>query len=130
GAVPVAVSDAVKADQLAYYLVDTDASVLFFDGDQAPKLAAAVEGLDSVPGLVLVRGDCTAPLPDSFGARLVEFDTLLRSAWPKVEPAVRHANDIAYMLYSGSTTGPAKGVTHLAHDFVLVPERQGAFWEY
>src|SRR5262249_30571792 len=24
----------------------------------------------------------------------------------------------------------AKGITHLAHDFVLIPERQGRFWEY
>jgi acyl-coenzyme A synthetase/AMP-(fatty) acid ligase len=34
------------------------------------------------------------------------------------------------MFFSGGTTGTAKGITHLAHDFVLVPERQGRFWEY
>lgn len=34
------------------------------------------------------------------------------------------------MFFSGGTTGTAKGITHLAHDFVLIPERQGHFWEY
>ena len=34
------------------------------------------------------------------------------------------------MFYSGGTTGAAKGITHLAHDFAIVPERHGAFWEY
>jgi benzoate-CoA ligase len=47
-----------------------------------------------------------------------------------VVPFERHANDVAYMFYSGGTTGTAKGITHLAHDFVLVPARQGHFWEY
>jgi benzoate-CoA ligase len=34
------------------------------------------------------------------------------------------------MFFSGGTTGTAKGITHLAHDFVLVPERHGRFWQY
>ena len=46
------------------------------------------------------------------------------------EPYIRHANDVTYMFYSGGTTGTAKGITHLAHDFVVVPERHGQFWEY
>lgn len=37
---------------------------------------------------------------------------------------------MTFMLYSGGTTGNAKGITHLAHDFVLIPERHGTFWEY
>ena len=43
---------------------------------------------------------------------------------------LRHCNDVTYMFYSGGTTGAAKGITHLAHDFIIVPERHGAFWEY
>jgi benzoate-CoA ligase len=34
------------------------------------------------------------------------------------------------MFYSGGTTGTAKGITHLAYDFLLVPARHGAMWEY
>jgi benzoate-CoA ligase len=45
-------------------------------------------------------------------------------------PRPRHRNDVTYMFFSGGTTGTAKGITHLAHDFVLVPERHGRFWQY
>ncbi len=34
------------------------------------------------------------------------------------------------MFFSGGTTGTAKGITHLAYDFMLVPARHGTFWEY
>ncbi len=34
------------------------------------------------------------------------------------------------MFFSGGTTGTAKGITHLAHDFMLVPARHGKFWQY
>lgn len=130
GAVPVVVSDAVKEDQLAYYVRDNDASALFFDAAQASKVAAVTGRLASVPDLLLMRGEAGASLPAEIRDRVVDVDTVLSRAWPRIEPVPRHAHDIAYMLYSGSTTGPAKGVTHLTHDFVLVPERQGAFWEY
>ncbi|MGH3437631.1 MAG: AMP-binding protein [Sciscionella sp.] len=130
GAVPVAVSDAVKPEQLGYYLADSDASMLYFDGAHAGKLAAAAGSGAVLPPVRLMRGSATVALPEQTGGVLVDFDTLTRATWPKVAPVLRHANDVAYMLYSGSTTGPAKGVTHLTHDFVLVPERHGAFWEY
>lgn len=126
GVVPVVVSDQVKAPQLAYYLDDVEPAVLYVDAAQLPKLAEAVAELGTAPPLVLVRGDGTADA----GTRTVPVESLTGSEAPPVTPVRLHAGDVAYMLYSGSTTGPAKGVTHLAHDFVLVPERQGAFWEY
>ncbi|MQA77645.1 MAG: AMP-binding protein [Streptosporangiales bacterium] len=126
GVVPVVVSDQVKAAQLAYYLDDVEPAVLYVDAAQLPKLAEAVAELGTAPPLVLVRGDATADA----GTRTVPVESLTASQAPPVTPVRLHAGDVAYMLYSGSTTGPAKGVTHLAHDFVLVPERQGAFWEY
>lgn len=128
GVVPVVVSDAVKPEQLAYYIGDTDAAALYLDGTHAAKLATAAQAVP-LPQLVFMRGPADGSDAD-LGSGVVDFATLTRAAWPRIEPVRRHANDITYMLYSGSTTGPAKGVTHLAHDFVLVPERQGAFWEY
>jgi benzoate-CoA ligase len=128
GVVPVAVSDATKAPQLAYYLRDAEPWALYLDAQQVPKYLGVLDDLDSVPELVLVRGQLDAGAASVIPA--VSMDMLLAATPSAAEAALLHANDIAYMLYTGSTTGPAKGVTHLAHDFLLVPERQGAFWEY
>jgi acyl-coenzyme A synthetase/AMP-(fatty) acid ligase len=61
---------------------------------------------------------------------VVSLQSALATRRSAVVPHKRHANDVAYMFYSGGTTGTAKGITHLAHDFALIPERQGHFWEY
>ena len=61
---------------------------------------------------------------------VVDLKAVLSAGGDPDEPYIRHANDVTYMFYSGGTTGTAKGITHLAHDFVLIPERHGRFWEY
>lgn len=130
GIVPVVVSDAVKAPQLAYYLHDTEPAVLYVDANQLPKLTEAATDVAAPPEILLVRGEAGTGIGCWPATRCVPFDDVIGTDHPVVDPVPLHAGDVAYMLYSGSTTGPAKGVTHLAHDFVLVPERQGAYWEY
>lgn len=130
GIVPVVVSDAVKAPQLAYYLRDAEPAALYVDAAQVQKLATAAEEVPASPTVLFVRGESEHDVVSWPTAKRVRFDALTDVDRPNAGAVTLHANDIAYMLYSGSTTGPAKGVTHLAHDFVLVPERQGAFWEY
>ena len=61
---------------------------------------------------------------------MVPFEAVAASGAPAVAACPRHPNDVAYMFFSGGTTGTAKGITHLAHDFLLVPDRHGPFWEY
>jgi benzoate-CoA ligase len=124
GLVPVVVSDLYKPADLLYFLQDTDTAWLFLDAEQAAKLPAA-DQLPTALHTILVRGEATVALANR---RIVPLADL-----PHPGPAprhVRHANDVTYMFYSGGTTGTAKGITHLAHDFVLVPARQGAFWDY
>ena len=78
-----------------------------------------------------MRGDVSADLAAQFpGRNVVPLQAVLAASTPSPAPHKRHANDLTYMFYSGGTTGTAKGITHLAHDFVLIPERQGHFWEY
>ncbi|MHA1109363.1 MAG: AMP-binding protein, partial [Alphaproteobacteria bacterium] len=60
----------------------------------------------------------------------VGFDDMVSGTADSFEPVPLHENDVTYMFYSGGTTGTAKGITHLAHDFIIVPERHGALWEY
>jgi benzoate-CoA ligase len=131
GAVPVVISDLYKAKDLAYFLTDTAVQLLFIDAEQLPKLVDIAGELPPSLKTILVRGEVSADLAARFHGRAVmALRTALSAGSPAIAPHKRHANDVTYMFYSGGTTGTAKGITHLAHDFVLIPERQGHFWEY
>ena len=131
GAVPVVISDLYKAKNLAYFLTDTAVRLLFIDAEQLPKLIDIADELPPSLTTILVRGDVPAGLAARFpGRAVVALQSALSAGGAPIAPHQRHANDVTYMFYSGGTTGTAKGITHLAHDFVLVPERHGHFWEY
>ena len=131
GAIPVVISDLYKAKDLAYFLTDTAVRLLFIDAEQLPKLRDIAGELPSSLRTILVRGEMSADLAARFpGCSVVSLQSALSAASPPIAPHQRHANDVTYMFYSGGTTGTAKGITHLAHDFVLVPARHGHFWEY
>ncbi len=131
GAIPVVISDLYKPKDLAYFLTDTAVRLLFIDAEQLPKLLDIANDLPSSLKTILVRGDVPADLAARLpGRTVVALQSALAQGGPAVAPFKRHANDVAYMFYSGGTTGTAKGITHLAHDFVLVPARHGHFWEY
>jgi benzoate-CoA ligase len=80
-------------------------------------------GTPALPG----EGRGTATLG---GRKVVPFAAVCDGRAPLTPPCLRHRNDVTYTFFSGGTTGTAKGITHLAHDFVLVPERHGRFWQY
>lgn len=132
GAVPAVVSDLYKTSDLHYFLEDTAAATLFIDAEQLAKLDAL--GADLPPTLVrVIVRDAGLPFAPALAGQPARqgFAALLAAADPAaVAPWLWHANDICYMFYSGGTTGKAKGITHLAHDFVLVPARHGPFWGY
>lgn len=130
GVIPVVVSDGAKAAQVGYFLGDAEPSAVYVDAPQVVKLAEVADTVAAPPRVLLVRGDDAARISAWSSVTQIRFESLVAQEREAVEPVQLHSTDIAYMLYSGSTTGPAKGVPHLAHDFVLVPERQGAFWEY
>jgi acyl-coenzyme A synthetase/AMP-(fatty) acid ligase len=123
------VSDLYKAPDLSYFIRDTAAWFLFIDAEQLGKLAEIAAALPASLETIIVRGDA-ALAPKLPGKKIVSFGTIAECAAPAVAACPRHRNDVTYMFFSGGTTGTAKGITHLAHDFVLVPQRQGRFWEY
>jgi benzoate-CoA ligase len=132
GAVPAAVSDLYKPRDLLYFLTDTAARILFIDIEQFGKLADIAAEVPPSLRTVIVRADPPGydppPMP---GVSFVPLVSVRKQGTPPAARAyARHRNDVAYMFFSGGTTGTAKGITHLAHDFVLVPERHGHLWEY
>jgi benzoate-CoA ligase len=129
GAVPVVVSDLYKPRELLYFINDTGARVLFIDAEQLPKLAEVATELPASLKTLVVRGE-TGGLPRFPRQSVMTLATALAAGAPAGEPYRRHSNELAYMFYSGGTTGTAKGITHLAYDFLVVPARHGAMWEY
>ncbi|MYZ47124.1 benzoate-CoA ligase family protein [Propylenella binzhouense] len=129
GIVPAVVSDLYKTKDLLYFIRDTDSRALFIDSEQLPKLAEIAPELPPGLSTILVRPP-VAIESGAVGGRTVVDAAAVTAAAGEAPCPLRHCNDVCYMFYSGGTTGTAKGITHLCHDFFLVPSRQGAFWEY
>ena len=130
GIVPVVVSDAYKAPNLLYFLRDTAAKSLFIDVEQTGKLDEIADEIPWTLQNVIVRGDDIGNTPEAGDRTTVTYSETVEGNARTFAPLPLHRNDVAYMFYSGGTTGPAKGITHLAHDFYLVPERHGKFIGY
>lgn len=129
GITPAAVPDQSKAERLWYFIRDSGASALYIDSGQLGKLSGR-DFKDSELHHLIVRRQDPSEVPTPQGIDVRWADDLLACA-PTARPAAKvHHQDVSYMLYSGSTTGDPKGIVHLTHDFVYIPERQGAFWEY
>jgi len=131
GVVPAVVSDLYKTGDLGYFLADTAAATLFIDAEQIGKLDDLGDTLPAMLQRVVVR-DTGAGASEPPQGQLPRYtlSALIAQKPPQSAEWQWHSDDICYMFYSGGTTGQAKGITHLAHDFVLVPARQGAFWAY
>src|SRR5215467_15005115 len=131
GAIPAVVSDLYRARELLYFLVDTAARFCFIDAEQLGKLVEIASELPRSLEAVIIRGEPEASVVAKLaGKRVLSFAEIRNSDASAIPPHQRHRNDVAYMFFSGGTTGTAKGITHLAHDFVIVPERHGHFWKY
>jgi benzoate-CoA ligase len=130
GIVPVVISDAYKAPNLLYFLCDSSAQTLFIDAEQTEKLAEIADDIPWTLDHVIVRGADPAAAPESGDRQILTYTELVEGLPETCAPVPLHKNDVTYMFYSGGTTGAAKGITHLAHDFFLVPERHGSFLDY
>ncbi|MBM3530310.1 MAG: AMP-binding protein [Alphaproteobacteria bacterium] len=129
GAVPVVVSDLYKQSDLLYFLTDTAVNTLFIDSEQTPKLIGNAADLPPSLKTVIVRGGAAEVARACPGRTVKPLQDALAASVP-TQAHRRHSNDVTYMFYSGGTTGTAKGITHLAYDFLIVPARHGAMWEY
>jgi benzoate-CoA ligase family protein len=116
GAVPVPVSDALPADELAFMLEDSRARAVIVSEDAAPRvleIRARCPGLQSV---IVVGGGRRGGL---------EYERLLERASPDLAPADTSRDDVALWLYTSGSTGRPKAAVHLHHDLVYAAELVG-----
>jgi benzoate-CoA ligase len=131
GAIPAVVSDLYKTKDLLYFITDTAARFLYIDAEQLPKLMEIADRLPASLRTIIVRGEADiGALAEATTRNVVPFSGIRDATDPERPAHLRHSNDITYMFFSGGTTGAAKGITHLAYDFFLVPARHGKLWQY
>ncbi|HEU4440016.1 MAG TPA: benzoate-CoA ligase family protein [Methylomirabilota bacterium] len=116
GAVPVAVSEELPAEELAFLLQDS-------------RARAVVASEASAAAIVSVRARCPAlEAVIALGGRrrgALEYERLLERASPELEAADTSRDDVALWLYTSGSTGRPKAAVHLHHDLVYAAELVG-----
>ena len=115
GAVPVPVNTLLKPPDYKYLLNNSRARVAVVSDALLPLLEAIPDGeLQYLEKLIVVGAATRGKL---------EFNELVASESPELQPAATRKDDAAFWLYSSGSTGPPKGCVHLQHDMVVSAER-------
>ncbi len=114
GAVPVPVSDALPADELAFMLEDSRARALIACEAAATRIVRGQGRHPALQALIVVDGRGE-----------LEYEQLLERASPELAPADTSRDDVALWLYTSGSTGRPKAAVHLHHDLVHAAELVG-----
>ncbi|HEV8438223.1 MAG TPA: benzoate-CoA ligase family protein [Methylomirabilota bacterium] len=116
GAVPVPVSDALRADEYEFLLNDSRARAVVAGESAAPQI---LEARPRCPWLstVFVVGRARR------GA--LAYERVLERAAPDLAPADTSRDDVALWGYTSGSTGKPKAAVHLQHDLVYSAELVG-----
>jgi long-chain acyl-CoA synthetase len=109
GAVTTPVLFLLSEDELRHVLTDSGAAYVVTTPDFLPKVLASGAGVPTLRGVIVAGeyGEVTSDLP------LIDFAAL--EAAPEGTLVDRDSTEMAALLYTGGTTGRAKGVM-LSHD--------------
>jgi long-chain acyl-CoA synthetase len=122
GGVFVPINIRLAAPEVAYWLNDSEAKLLFIDAQFAPMLKA-LEGKIPHVEQIIYLGDDPAP------AGMHGFEQILEAAAP-VPDADRGYEDLAGLFYTGGTTGRSKGVMLSHRNLVYNAFNTIALFEY
>ena len=111
GAAYVPVDPGAPAARGAYILHNCAVKVVVVEAALVDKLSIELEALGAAPSMIAV--DAKQPCGAGLRAALDAADE--KATAPRVDNAVSHANDLAYILYTSGSTGKPKGVM-LSHE--------------
>jgi acetyl-CoA synthetase len=131
GGIAVPSSTQLSADELAFLLQDSAASVIVLEAGMLQGLAGVLAAARDLLHVIVTGTVCDIDtgtdtcLPAH--CRLHYLDDLLQSAVPAIRYADTQANDPAYLVYTSGTTGYPKGVLH-AHRALLGRTPAARYW--
>lgn len=106
GAIFVPVNTELKGAFLRHQVSNTEPRVVFVDAELRPLFDTIDAPLPTVEATVVIGGEAPA-LP---GTRHVKYESLLDTASSAAHAAEVKHTDIAMIIFTSGTTGPAKGV--------------------
>jgi crotonobetaine/carnitine-CoA ligase len=111
GAVDVAINTAYRGHSLEHALQNSRARTMFIDEKFLPRIAETRDSLTYLQTLVVFgsNGGSAANWPSLPGIRLLAFSDVLGAA-DVAPPRTVGPHDLASVVYTSGTTGPAKGV--------------------
>jgi acetyl-CoA synthetase len=131
GAVAMPLSQLFGPEALQYRLADSAARVAIVDDSAIDALLSVTTQCPALEHVVVVGA--------AQGRGSVDWDAVLRTPHPAINPVVTLAGDAAVLIYTSGTTGPPKGalmpqrallgnLTGFVCSQSWYPSRAGAFW--
>ena len=108
GLTAVPLSYRFSADEMAYVIENSDATLVIVDAEQAPALASVSEDLSKVQHFVVYGGDA----PPGF----LRWDEVIADSSDAEPPDAPDATSGSSMIYTSGTTGKPKGALRTTTD--------------
>ena len=111
GAVSVPVNSAAKGELLAYYLTQSDSTVLISDSGLVERFQLVQDQCDAVRHVIILdeRGVIDPATTPQLNAEVIDYNSLLDASADELPEDVVRNRDVAMLLYTSGTTGPSKG---------------------